>query len=104
MNKINDGAKVFPIGRGRDCKIHSGYRIIGQNTSDQSVSVWYASTLEEAMYSAASLAGENGGQQVDVVKYVCSVRPSIQVDVIKANDAGDDEVDNIVKKLKDRPA
>lgn len=56
-----------------DCKIRNGYRVIGNNTADGRISVWYYPDKEHADLFAQSLA-ESTGKEVDVVKYLGSWR------------------------------
>ena len=56
-----------------DCKIRSGYRVIGNNTADGRLSSWYFPDLENANSFAKQLAKETK-KEVDVVKYLGSWR------------------------------
>jgi hypothetical protein len=70
-----------------DCKIRSGYRVVGSNTADGSLHDWYAGTLEEANNLAKHLANSTG-EEVDVLKYLGTWRPAEPpMEFIKATDA-----------------
>lgn len=68
-----------------DCKIRTGYRVIGPNTSDGSLHSWYFPTLEAANDFAESLA-HTTGEEVDVCKYLGSWRVVRPMEFIKAED------------------
>ena len=69
-----------------DSKIRSGYRVIGANTADGRLSVWYYPTEEDASSFAKFLA-ETTGLEVDVVKYIGSwKRQEIPVEYIKSKE------------------
>lgn len=58
----------------RDCKIRSGYRVVGHNTSNGALHSWYMGSLEDAKEFAEQLSATTG-QEVDVCKYIGSYRP-----------------------------
>lgn len=69
----------------KDCKIRTGYRVIGNNTSDGSLHCWYMPTLKEANEFAAHLCQQTG-KEVDVCKYIGSHRIVIPTEFVEATD------------------
>ncbi len=61
------------IGTEQDYKIRNGYRVVAKDTSSGRPWMWYAPDLESAKMLAQTLAEETG-QEVDISKYVGSVR------------------------------
>ncbi len=57
----------------KDCKIRSGFRVIGPNTADGKESTWYMPTIGEANSFAEQLA-KTTDKEVDVCKYLGSFR------------------------------
>ena len=75
-----------------DCKIRSGYRVIGHNTADGRLSDWYFPTLEDANNFAKQLAQETG-KEADVTKYLGSWRRAKPpIEFVKAEDVAEDVV------------
>lgn len=67
-----------------DCKIRTGYRVYG-TTSLGEKHLWCYGNLESAMDFARHLAQQ--GQEVDILKYVGSVRPKeLPTEFIQAPD------------------
>lgn len=69
----------------KDCKIRTGYRVIGNNTSDGALHSWYFPTLEEANNFAESLC-QSTGQEVDVCKYLGSWKIVLPTEFVKSED------------------
>lgn len=66
-------------------KTRTGYRVIGNNTSDGSLHSWYFPTFAEACSFAEQLCKDTG-EEVDVCKYLGSYRMVIPTEFIKAED------------------
>lgn len=57
----------------KDHRIHSGYRVIGNNTSNGAISIWHFPDLQQAKLFAESLI-EDTERTVEIYKYVGSYR------------------------------
>lgn len=67
--------------------IRTSYRIIGPNSVNGDITVWYAATLEEANRMAKEFARNNkDDEEFDIVKYIGSYkRAPLPVEYIGAN-------------------
>lgn len=54
-------------------KLRDGFRVVGPNTADYSISTWYMSTLDEARRFAEGIA-KNVDAEYDILQYVGTVR------------------------------
>jgi hypothetical protein len=59
-----------------DYKIDDGFRVIGRNTSDGALTMWYFPSLKEAQHFAQMLCGETGAD-VTVTKFLGRWRVAI---------------------------
>lgn len=67
-------------------KSRCGYRVIGKNTSDWQLNMWYFPTLETANHFAKQLATDTE-QEVTVTKYIGTWRrASLPLDFIQSED------------------
>ena len=84
---MSEKTEQIKIGAPKDDKIRKGYRVVANDTSSGRPWMWYAPDLESAQLLAKTLAEETG-QEVDISKYVGSVRLiKPPTEFVKAQDA-----------------
>ena len=84
---MTEKTEQMKIGAEQDHKIRNGYRVVANDTSSGRPWMWYAPDLEAAQLLAKTLA-EATGQEVDISKYVGSVRlTKPPTEFVKAQDS-----------------